>query len=107
MSAGTATIRPNDHEWLALRDGVGHAQPPHGRERTACGEPRIDPRFAHPIRVRCEPCLDKVGITVPMRGVAMRGDNVEPVAPGQITGPWSGEATPDWAPGELTEAYGK
>lgn len=63
--AATATIRPAAHDWLALRDGVGHSQPRHGRERTACGAPRIDPRFAHPIRERCGACLDVVGVVVP------------------------------------------
>lgn len=63
--AATATIRPAAHDWLALRDGVGHSQPRYGRERTACGAPRIDPRLAHPIRERCGACLDVVGVTVP------------------------------------------
>lgn len=51
-------------EWLAAADGIGHAQPRHGRDRTACGLPRIDPRWAHGIRVRHDTCLERVGITV-------------------------------------------
>lgn len=101
----TATIKPAATDWLALRDGVGHAQPRYGRERTVCGEPRIDPRFAHPIKERCGTCIERDGITVSVRPSALRGDNVEPVS--QIAGAWAGEATDDWAPGELVEAFGR
>ena len=60
----TTTVKAAPTEWLALADGVGHSQPVRGRERTACNQPRIDPRFAHPIRERCGACLDVVGVTV-------------------------------------------
>ncbi len=43
-------------EWLALSDGVGHHQPKRGRGRPACGKPRIDPRYAHPVTSKCPTC---------------------------------------------------
>jgi hypothetical protein len=61
---GGHTLKAPDRDWLALADGIGHSQPRHGRDRTACGLQRIDPRFAHPIRVRCPECLEVVGMAV-------------------------------------------
>ena len=63
----SATLRPTAPDWLALADGIGHAQPRYGREKAACGNPRIEPRFAHPIKRRCTECLDLVGISVTAR----------------------------------------
>lgn len=60
----TATRRQPPPEWIALADGIAHAQPARGRRWTACGKPRIDPRYAHPIRSRCPDCLSIVGLTV-------------------------------------------
>jgi hypothetical protein len=51
-------------EWIALADGIAHAQPARGRRGTACGLRRIDPRYAHPATGRCLDCLATVGITV-------------------------------------------
>jgi hypothetical protein len=70
---GGTTIRPGAREWLTGTDGVAHSQAVHGRERTACGAPRLDPRFARPDLRRefCGTCLDVDGITVPRPGQAV------------------------------------
>jgi hypothetical protein len=47
-------------EWIALRDGIAHSQPARGRQRTACGKPRIDPRYAHPIVSHCPACTARL-----------------------------------------------
>jgi hypothetical protein len=61
---GGHTIKAPDRDWLAQSDGIGHSQPRFGRDRTACGLQRIDPRFAHSIKVQCVECRDVVGVTV-------------------------------------------
>lgn len=68
---GGQTLKPGSYDWLALADGLTHAQPRHGRERAACDAPRIDPRFHHPGRPRCPECLDRIGIVVHARVPAM------------------------------------
>jgi hypothetical protein len=62
--SATATLRW-DAEWVADRSGLAHSQPRRGRGRAACGAPRLDIRFAHPIASRCADCIAVVGVVVP------------------------------------------
>ena len=65
--AATATIKPAAREWITGTDGISHSQPVHGRERAACGAPRLDPRFHRPdlYRERCAACLERDGLSMP------------------------------------------
>lgn len=45
--------------WVADRDGVAHAQRSRGRPRlTLCRITAVEPRFAQPVRIRCERCTE-------------------------------------------------
>lgn len=59
-------------EWRAGPDGLAHAIPVRGALRYACGEIVLDVRWAHPIKRRCDYCLERVGVTVTARAPAAR-----------------------------------